>query len=121
MYDQNTLSKLVSAHGLYQRLPVTATDADTVRLDLVGALKEAQPEFVGLHLAEALAYIIAGFESDIGWHRISASWALAAWLAQAQDWLEEAKFFEGSLGVDNRVYIWEIIHACLHPDLPSGS
>lgn len=34
MYYLNTLSKLVSAHGLYQRIPVTATDADTVRLDL---------------------------------------------------------------------------------------
>ena len=96
MYDQNTLSKLVSAHGLYQRIPVTATDADTVRIDLVGALKDAQPEFAGMHLAEALAFIIAGLEADSGWQRISASWALAAWLAQARDWLEQSQFFDYS-------------------------
>lgn len=96
MYDQNTLSELVAAHSLYQRLPATADNADQVRLALVSALTDAQPEFAGLHLAEALTAIVSGLECEEGWRRISASWALAAWLSQAQDWLEQAKFFDYS-------------------------
>ncbi len=97
MYDQNTLTKLVAAHDLYQRVAVSATESDTVRLSLVGALKDAQPEFAGMHLAEALTAIIQGLESNLGWQRISASWALAAWLGQADDWLEQSQFFDYSL------------------------
>ncbi len=97
MYDQETIAKLVSAHHQMQRIKVSDPDADGVRLTLVKALKESQPQFAGLHLAQALSQIILQLEGDCGWLRISASWALAAWLGQARDWLQHGQFFDYSV------------------------